>query len=171
MTQLSFLENDGKGMGGHHSEKMKNDEWLTPPMIVKELGPFDLDPCSPVNRPWDTAKKHYTYIDNGIAQKWEGRIWLNPPYGKEAGSWLRKLGNHKNGIALIFARTETDMFFKYVWKTATALLFIRGRLFFHYVDGTKAKANSGAPSVLIAYDEYNSDILKKCNIEGKYIKL
>jgi hypothetical protein len=36
------------------------DEWLTPPEIIKSLGEFDLDPCSPINRPWDTAKNHYT---------------------------------------------------------------------------------------------------------------
>ena len=37
-----------------------NDEWLTPPDIIKALGEFDLDPSSPINRPWETAKKHYT---------------------------------------------------------------------------------------------------------------
>ena len=35
------------------------EEWLTPPDLVQLLGPFDLDPCAPVRRPWDTAAKHY----------------------------------------------------------------------------------------------------------------
>ena len=50
-----------KGIGGHHRafEGLK-DEWLTPPEIINSLGTFDLDPCSPINRPWKTAKKHYT---------------------------------------------------------------------------------------------------------------
>jgi len=44
----------------------KTNEWLSPPEIVKVLGPFDLDPCSPVYRPWPTAREHYTIIDNGL---------------------------------------------------------------------------------------------------------
>jgi hypothetical protein len=36
-----------------------NDTWLTPPTIIQSLGEFDLDPCSPINRPWNTAKNHY----------------------------------------------------------------------------------------------------------------
>lgn len=68
--------------------KQGKDEWLTPPSILKALGDFDLDPCSPINRPWDTAKKHYTIEDNGLNKKWEGRVWCNPPYGDEAEDWI-----------------------------------------------------------------------------------
>jgi len=150
---------------------MITDEWLTPPEIIEALGLFDLDPCFLKDRPWDTAKTHYTIEDNGLWEPWFGRIWLNPPYGKDTAVWLEKLANHGNGIALIFARTETKMFFKYVWDVADAILFIRGRLFFHYPDGTKAKANSGAPSVLIAYGLKNAKILENSNIDGKFISL
>ena len=55
------------------------DEWLTPPELVSALGKFDLDPCSPINRPWDTAKKHYTILDDGLTQPWDGKVWCNPP--------------------------------------------------------------------------------------------
>ena len=102
-----------KGIGGHQrAYEGRTDEWLTPPEILKAIGEFDLDPCSPINRPWNTAKKHYTVEDNGLIQEWIGRVFLNPPYGPETGKWLQKLAEHGNGIALIFARTETDMFFK-----------------------------------------------------------
>ena len=43
------------GIGSHQSATMQNDEWLTPPEILKPLGSFDLDPCAPINRPWDMA--------------------------------------------------------------------------------------------------------------------
>ena len=58
-----------------------------------------------------------------------------------------------NGLALIFARTDTAMFFRHVWPRATAVLFLRGRLTFCYPDGTGSKAghNSGGPSCLVAY--------------------
>lgn len=160
-----------KGIGSHQSAKMGKDEWLTPPEIINKLGPFDLDPCAPIIRPWETAKSHFTIVDDGLKQNWEGRVWCNPPYGLEAAKWLKKLSEHKNGIALIFARTETNMFFDFGWEKAKAMLFLRGRLHFHHVDGTKAEANSGAPSVLIAYDEFNASILKDCGINGKYIPL
>ena len=154
-------------MGSHQSARMETDVWLTPPEIVKALGPFDLDPCSPLDRPWDTAKKHYTIEDDGLAQQWAGRVWMNPPYGAQAATWLERLAVHGDGIALVFARTETKMFFNHVWPHATALLFIEGRLHFHRPDGTRAKANSGAPSVLIAYGDKAAHKLLNSAIAGE----
>jgi hypothetical protein len=161
-----------KGIGGHQQAYQgKNDEWLTPPEIIKALGHFDLDPCSPINRPWPTAEHHFTVEDNGLIQRWQGRVWLNSPYGPETGNWLARLAEHGNGIALIFARTETEMFFRWVWERADAMLFLRGRLHFHYVDGTRAKANSGAPSVLIAYGKSNVETLRDAGLAGHLVTL
>lgn len=159
------------GIGSHQSAKMLNDEWLTPPNIILDLGPFDLDPCAPVVRPWETARKHFTVDDNGLLQPWFGFVWCNPPYGSQTGVWLDRMALHGNGIALIFARTETDMFFKSVWGKATSILFIKGRLYFCYVDGSIASANSGAPSVLVAYGPEADLRLKRSGIKGKYINL
>ena len=58
-----------------------------------------------------------------------------------------------------------------VWNRATAVLFLHGRLHFHYADGTRAKANSGAPSVLVAYGEWDSLILRDCGLPGTYVDL
>ena len=52
------------------------------------------------------------------------------------------------------------MFFEHVWKKADALAFLRGRLHFHYVDGKRAAANSGAPSVIAAYGVGNVERLQ-----------
>jgi len=156
------------GIGSHQSQKMQNDEWITPQHIINALGEFDLDPCASVIRPWDTAKKHYTIEDNGLIKRWHGRIWLNPPYGKYTYLWLDKLALHGNGIALVFARTETTMFFNSVWPHATAILFIKGRLFFHYNTGERAKVNAGAPSCLIAYGNENAQTLSESRIKGKF---
>lgn len=160
-----------KGIGSHQSSNMKKDEWLTPPEIIKALGEFHLDPCAPIIRPWEIAENHFTIIDNGLEKEWNGRVWCNPPYGLEASKWLKKLAEHGNGIALIFARTETKMFFEWVWEKATAVKFIEGRLYFHHVNGSKAAANAGAPSVLIAYGNNNAEILKNCEINGKFLRL
>jgi hypothetical protein len=108
-------------LSGHQSARMKNDEWLTPPEIIHALGLFSLDPCAPINRPWDTAIQHYTITDNGLKLPWFGRVWLNPPFGREAVKWLRRLRDHGNGIALVPARTETAMFFETVWGAVVAM--------------------------------------------------
>jgi hypothetical protein len=158
-------------IGFPRSSKMGKDEWLTPPELIKSLGSFDLDPCSPISRPWNTAKNHFTIADDGLNHHWEGRVWLNPPYGKFTGIWLEKLYLHGNGIALIFARTETKMFFDWVWKRSGAVKFLEGRLSFYHVSGVRAKSYGGAPSVLVAYGDNNVEALRNNVLKGKFIKL
>lgn len=160
-------------MGGHQNAKMTTDEWLTPPDLLNKLCMFDLDPCAATNQPWSTARCQITEDINGLLFDWDKKqkVWCNPPYGSKTGYWLKKCGEHGNAIALIFARTETKMFFDYVWDKADALFFIKGRLFFYDSNGIKAKHNSGAPSVLIAYGKNNAKMLETIDIEGKYICL
>lgn len=157
-------------LSSHQSARMKNDEWLTPPDILSKLGPFDLDPCSPVTRPWRTAARHYTLQHDGLRQEWTGRIWLNPPFGREWPRWVAKLANHGNGIALLAARTETAAFFRLVWESANGVLFLRGRPHFHYVSGKRAGANSGAPICLVAYGPRNCVWLHNSDL-GFYVPL
>jgi phage N-6-adenine-methyltransferase len=160
------------GIGSHHSARSKTDEWLTPPRILRALGPFDLDPCSPVDRPWDTAARHLTIADDGLDHPWEGRVWLNPPYS-DVESWIRRLAAHDNGIALVFARTETAWWFESIWPRASALLFLRGRITFHHGDGSASRAghNSGGPSVLVSYGPANADTLAACGLAGAVVDL
>jgi hypothetical protein len=144
------------------------DEWLTPPQIIRALGEFDLDPCSPTKRPWDTAKNHYTELDNGLMLPWSGRVWCNPPYGKHTATWLQKCADHGNCIALAFARTETRMFFSSVWEKADAVLFLKGRVKFYHITGEQG-GSAGTPSVLIAYGAENSFALMNSGINGQFL--
>jgi len=165
------MDNHKGGMSRHTSPKMNKDEWLTPPFILEALGEFDLDPCSSINRPWDTAKNHFTINDNGLLRDWNGRVWLNPPYGKHTNIWMDKLVLHGNGIALIFARTETAVWFSSIWPLADAVFFFKGRLHFHHIDGSRSPFNAGAPSALIAYGKQNVRTLEDIEIPGKFIRL
>ncbi|MCL2656110.1 MAG: phage N-6-adenine-methyltransferase [Betaproteobacteria bacterium] len=151
-------------LSAHQSARSGSDEWLTPPEILLALGCFDLDPCAPIDRPWDMARQHYTIKDDGLSKQWTGRVWCNPPFGKEAIKWLRRMAEHGNGIALIPARTETKMFFECVWGSADAVLFVRGRLHFHHVDGRRAPFDSGDPISLIAYGQSNADALERSGL-------
>jgi phage N-6-adenine-methyltransferase len=157
-----------RAMGSHESAVGGKDEWLTPRSLIESLGTFDLDPCSPINRPWPTAAKHYTIEDDGLAQPWHGRVWMNPPYA-HVGKWLHRLAEHGTGTALIFARTETGVWFNHVWPRAAGVLFIKGRLAFHHVDGRRADSSAGAPSALIAYGEADAEVLASGVVEGAYV--
>jgi hypothetical protein len=163
-------------MGSHQSARAETTTWLTPPEVIAALGPFDLDPCAaPSPRPWPTAARHIELPEDGLAAEWSGRVWLNPPYSFEAWVWLRKLADHGRGTALVFARTETAGFVDAVWRRATALLFLHGRLYFHRPDGTRAAANSGAPSVLVAYGFDDAatllDAVDEGRLAGTYVPL
>ena len=159
-----------QGMGGHHSATSLKDEWITPQWLLRPLGEFDLDPCAAVGQPWPTAKRHFMIEDDGLSRRWEGRVWLNPPYGKNLGPWLKRLAEHGNGVALIFARTETAFFFRYVWECADGLLFLRGRITFFNVEGNAANGTSGAPSVLVAYGEENAEKIRLSGLSGKFVR-
>ncbi|CDX26799.1 conserved hypothetical protein [Mesorhizobium plurifarium] len=183
-----------KGIGGHQSARANTEVWLTPPDLLEALGgaeAFDLDPCAALGQPWPTARQHFTIEDDGLALPWHGRVWMNPPYTSGIiGKWLGKLAKHGDGIALTFARTETEAFHRTVWEQCDALLFLEGRLFFHVAEettfklkngevvreivvpkGGKAPANGGAPSVLCAYGMDSADILAESGLQGSFVPL
>lgn len=128
-------------------------EWYTPPRIFAALGlPFDLDPCSPGGRvvPWIPAATHFTRADDGLRQPWHGRVWLNPPYGRDMERWLDRFAAHRRGIALVFARTDTAWFHRYATR-ADVLCFTRGRIAFVSPTAENRAAGAGCGSVFLAY--------------------
>jgi hypothetical protein len=94
-------------------------EWYTPTPIVERvvatLGEVDLDPSWHPDSPVQAATV-YTAADNGLAQRWGGRVYLNPPYGREIDAWVAKLveeydaGTVSEAIALVPARVDTSWF-------------------------------------------------------------
>lgn len=165
-----------RSMGSHQSASAGTHTWLTPPEILQALGPFDLDPCAcPEPRPWPTAKIMWTREDGPLRREWPvgWRIWLNPPFGPKplVRDFMMRLADHGRGTALLFARTETALFFEAVWARASALLFLQGRPHFHRQDGSRAAANSGAPVCLIAYGDGDAARLAESGINGKLVVL
>jgi len=96
-----------------HQKNGGHDEWLTPPEILRALGAFDLDPCAPVVRPWETAAQHYTAQDDGLALPWNGSVFLNWPYSNPL-PWASKLraelaaGRCTSAIVLAKLDTSTE---------------------------------------------------------------
>lgn len=149
----------------------RNDRWLTPLPLIEALGVFDLDPCGAPGH--QTAREVWTpeVVGDGLAMPWSGRVWLNPPYGRTMADWIRRLAEHGEGTALIFARTETALFHELVWPLASAILFLRGRVTFLDAEGVSASAPSGAPSVLVAYGAADVLALEASGLDGHLIHL
>ena len=62
-------------------------EWYTPKFYIRlalrVLGKINLDPASnALAQTWSEAEYFYTISIDGFSQKWFGKIFLNPPYGK-----------------------------------------------------------------------------------------
>lgn len=161
-------------LGGENQDsgsQQRETRWLTPARYVEALGTFDLDPCG---APGHELAEHTFLLENGddgLRDDWFGHVWLNPPYGKQAEPFIRKLTEHGDGVALVFARTETATWHNLVWPKATSILFLRGRVTFLDHRGVPASANSGAPSALVAYGEWADEALRSSGLSGKYVSL
>jgi hypothetical protein len=154
----------------HDSVANLSVDWYTPPDIFNSLGlEFDLDPCAPTGGvPWIPVKNHYDIYSDGLISEWFGRVFLNPPYGKVTGAWLKKMHHYRNGIALIFARTDNAWYHDYVAK-ADAILFLKGRI--KFVDGLGVSGGNGAGcgSMLIAWGDDNVAALERMKDKGHLV--
>lgn len=134
------------------------DDWPTPQdffdQVAKEFGPFDLDPCASAENA--KAPKFYTQADDGLAQDWSGKVWMNPPYGRTIGQWMKKAYEASQHGALVVclvpSRTDTAWWHDYAAKGEVR--FIRGRLKFG-----NAKANAPFPSALVIFHPQAHDLL------------
>lgn len=121
--------------------------------------------------PWHTATVMISPPDDGLSMTWSGRVWLNPPYGSQLKTWIERLSNHGNGIALVPSRTEVESWFwPFIWEKADAIFFFRGRLYFNRPDGSR-EGNAGHGSVLAIYGRKNIAAVKRSGIAGRIVEL
>jgi phage N-6-adenine-methyltransferase len=76
----------------------KTVEWPTPQdsfdRLDAEFGPFTLDPAAtPANA---KCARYFTLDDDGLAQEWTGRVFMNPPYGRPLAGWAQGVGGVAN---------------------------------------------------------------------------
>ena len=118
-------------------------------------------------------------MNNGLDKPWEGRVWLNPPFGKGLDRWVEKLAEHGNGMGILPLRsTDTNWFHESIWNKADAVLFARGRMRFYTIGGNESGPCPHA-SILIAYGKENAECLERASkfrdrpilFRGKFIKL
>lgn len=132
----------------------KRDEWETPPgffeRIDKEFG-FTLDVCATKLN----AKCHHFFSvkEDGLAQPWIGRCWMNPPYGRAISRWMQKAYESRMAaelvVCLIPARTDTRWWHDYVMLSSEIRL-VRGRLRF-LENGMPAEHCAPFPSAVVVF--------------------
>lgn len=130
----------------------KTDEWETPQWLFDELDnefKFNLDVCAN-----EQNAKCPIWIDkkiDGLKVNWDGNCWMNPPYGRKIGEWIKKAYfQTKNEMAklvvcLIPARTDTRWFHDYILGKAE-IRFLKGRLKFG-----DSKNSAPFPSMIVIY--------------------
>lgn len=129
-----------------------SNDYLTPRDIVDAaiavMGAIDLDPAAETRGPRANvpARGHFIAADDALARPWHGRIFLNPPYGREVADFVAKLvqefraGRVAEAILLAASRTDTE------WFCALGdfpACFVAGRLRFR---STAAPAAEAAPA-------------------------
>ena len=126
------------------------DDWATPIGFFAALDRvfrFELDVCAS-----DTNHKcarYFTAEQNGLSQDWRGTCWMNPPYGRGIGDWVKKAhdsARHHGAtvVCLVPARTDTRW-----WQTYcrdAEVFFVPGRLKFG-----SAKHNAPFPCAVVVF--------------------
>lgn len=156
----------------------EENEWYTPKKYLdaarKVLGNIDLDPASSAaaNR-IVKAKKYYTADDDSLNTTWNGSVWLNPPYGRLAGNFARKLvveheaGNVKAAIILVNAHcTDTD-WFQGLWDHL--LCFTDHRIDFDSAGREKPNSSTHG-SVFVYMGRRNTAFIKEFATFGAVVK-
>lgn len=119
--------------------RSRTDMWATPQDLFDELNAefgFTLDVCAEEFNA--KCQRYFTPKQDGLAQKWEGVCWMNPPYGRTVGDWIRKAqqsaeDNGATVVCLLPARTDTSWWHECIAPhlgERVEARFLKGRLKF-----------------------------------------
>ena len=145
------------------------DTWLTPRWLLSQLGSFDLDPCASALNPTWICGRYFTEEMDGLSQEWTGRVFMNPPFSNTA-KWIHRHADHGNGISLVPASVESQVWRSVVWKTAEAVLLLHGRTRFSRPDGSITTGRPLRSIALIGWSLHDRDILKGSQLAGVFLE-
>jgi phage N-6-adenine-methyltransferase len=121
--------------------------WGTPIELFRQLDNefhFNTDVCAVASNA--KCSLYYSPKQNGLEQEWRGVCFMNPPYGRQIGKWVKKASESKATVVMLLpARTDTKWFHDYIYKK-TEVRFIKGRLKFG--DG---KNSAPFPSMVVVF--------------------
>jgi phage N-6-adenine-methyltransferase len=131
------------------------DDWTTPDEFFARLNEefsFTLDPCCYAENA--KCEHYFTKADDGLRQVWRGRVFMNPPYGRAIGAWVRKAFESAQTTAdvvviLVPARTCSRWWHDYCMRAAEIRL-VCGRIQFGGQDPEKGH-NAPFPSAVVVF--------------------
>ena len=130
----------------------KSNEWETPQDLFDSLNKgfkFTLDPCA--TKETAKCKKFFTIKEDGLKKSWgKNRVFMNPPYGREIGKWMKKAyeSSLKGATVVCLVPSRTDTKWWHEWAMKGNIKFIKGRLKF---GGHKNSAPF--PSAIITFNQ------------------
>lgn len=153
------MSSSARKMDVHFSSKRQ--DWATPQElfdeIAKRYGPFSIDVCATKEN-----KKCPSYYGldvglDGLTAPWHvnglpgPKCWMNPPYGREIGKWVRKAYEESlkgcTVVCLLPARVDTKWFHQFCYKNENAVVsFLEGRVRFE-----GATAGAPFPSMIVVF--------------------
>ena len=109
------------------------DMWATPQaffdVLHEEFG-FTLDVCATAENA--KCSTFFTKEQDGLQQRWDGVCWMNPPYGRQIGAWVKKAYESAQSgaivVCLLPARTDTAWWHDYCMRGE--IRFVRGKIKF-----------------------------------------
>ena len=138
----------------HRAEGTGDNEWFTPAQYIaaarEVMGEIDLDPAThPLAQQTVQATSYYSAADDGLAQEWHGRVWLNPPYvqpliAQFAAKLVAEVSARRVTQAIMLTHNYTDTaWFHQAEIAADLLCFTRGRIKFVDSDGDDCAPTQG----------------------------
>lgn len=146
-----------KGVFSSYSEHWETPRWLFN-KLHREFS-FTVDVCASAENA--TCPRFYTKADDGLSQDWQGVCWMNPPYGRVIGQWMRKAFlsavQGATVVCLVPSRTDTGWWHNYAMQ-ASEIRFIKGRLKFinrmlpsYREDGQMKVSSAPFPSAVVIF--------------------
>jgi phage N-6-adenine-methyltransferase len=122
------------------------DDWRTPLDLFAELHKefaFEVDACAT-----EENKLLPLFYPDCFAQNWDGPAFMNPPYGRGIGKFVREAYHQSlvgcTVVCLLPARTDTAWFHDYCQRGE--IRFLRGRIKFQ-----AAKHAAPFPSMIVVF--------------------
>ncbi len=137
-----------------------SDDFLTPPEVVRAMGPFDLDPCSSWRGEPLAPSVYRLPQDDGLLLPWKGCVFVNPPFS-QLRLWVNRFVTHQNGIMLVPARVEVAWFWE-LWKYCDGIFLTKGPVKYICPEGKHPPGFFGGAFCSIK----NVDRLRKIPLQG-----
>lgn len=135
--QLGRARDVIQSMANAYMPVSQTDDWATPKDLWDGLNAnyqFELDAAASMSNhlcdQWFGLDHPDTYRRDGLSGKWQGRTWVNPPYGRVIYDWVKKAASHDDLVVMLLpSRTDTKWFHDFVMPNAD-IQFLKGRLKF-----------------------------------------